>query len=167
MVIIISGPPAAGKSSVSRALAEKFPKSAYLDIDLFKDMIIGGNVAPWDPEGPEQFKLVEKNFLAITKNFLDEGFVVVINYVFNDEQVKQYNELFGDVYGFLLLPSMEILKKRDLERDATGEMQERIEVLYSEFANAEHKMLKVIDSSNQTLDETVDKIFKQLDSISY
>lgn len=160
MVIVISGTPAAGKSSVSKALAEKFPKSAYLDIDSFKDMIVGGNVAPWDPKGPEQFKLMEKNFLAVTKNFLEEGHVVILDYVFNDEQVNKYNELFGDVHGFLLLPSIESLKKRDLERDPSGEMQERIEVLYPQFANTEHPVLKVIDSSNQTLNETVEEIFK-------
>jgi adenylate kinase family enzyme len=164
MVIMISGTPAAGKSSVSQSLAKRFPKSAYLEIDSFKDMIVGGNIAPWDPQGPEQFKLMEKNFLAITKNFLDEGYVVILDYVFNDEQVKHYNELLGDVYGFLLLPSKEVLKKRDLERDPAGEMQERIEVLYQEFANVEHNLLRVVDSSNQTLDETVGEIFKQLKS---
>lgn len=162
MVIMISGTPSAGKSSVSKALAEKFPKSAYIPVDDLKNMIVGGNVAPWDPGGPKQFKLVEKNFLSLTRNFLDEGLVVILDYVFNDEQIKKYDELFGDVHGFLLLPSIEVLKKRDLERDPTGEMQKRIEVLYPEFANIEHNVLKVIDSSNQTLDETVEEIFRLL-----
>lgn len=162
MVIIISGTPAAGKSSVSKALAEKFPKSAYLNIDSFKDMIVGGNVAPWDPEGPEQFKLVEKNFLAVTRNFLDEGFVVIIDYVMGDEQVKGYDDLLGDVHGFLLLPSIEELKRRDKERSPEYSLEHRIDALYPQFANVDHPILKVIDSTNQTVEETVEEIFKSL-----
>ncbi len=162
MVIIISGTPAAGKSSVSKALAEKFPKSAYLDIDGFKDMIIGGNVAPWDPKGPEQFKIVEKNFLAVTRNFLDDGYVVIIDYVMGDEQVKGYDDLLGDVHGFLLLPSIEELKKRDRERNPEYSLEHRIDALYPQFADVEHKVLRVIDSTNQTVEETVEKIFNSL-----
>lgn len=161
MVIIISGPPGAGKSSVSCTLAEKFPKSAYIPVDDVKNMIIGGNVAPWAEKGPEQFKLVEKNFLSLARNFLDEGFVVILDYVFSDEQVKKYDQMLGDVHGFLLLPSIETLKQRDFERvkDTGSIMQKRIDVLHPEFANAEHNTLKVIDSTNQTLEETVEEIF--------
>jgi adenylate kinase family enzyme len=159
MVIIISGTPAAGKSSVAKALAEKFLKSAYIPVDDLWGMVIGSYVVPWDPKGPEQFKLVEKNFLSMTRNFLDEGFVVILDYVFNDEQVKHYDELFGEVFGFLLLPSKEELKKRDLARDPEGGMHERIEALYPDFANVPHPVLKVIDSTDQTLEETVNQIF--------
>lgn len=162
MIIIISGPPGAGKSSVSKALASKFPKSAYISVDKMRHMIIGGNIAPWEDTNGEQYKLIEKNFLSLTRNFLEEGFVVIIDDVIGDEQVKKYQEMFEDVYGFLLLPSIETLKKRDLERDPSGEMQERINVLYPEFANTKHDILKVIDSTNHTLEQTVEEIFKSI-----
>ncbi len=167
MVIIISGTPASGKSSVSKALAKKFPKSVYIPVDDLRAMVIGGNIAPWDDKFGEQYKLIEKNFLAMTKNFLEEGFVVIIDDVIADEQVKKYQKMFGNVYGFLLLPSIETLKKRDLERDSTGEMHGRIDVLYPEFANSKHDTLKVIDSTNHALSKTVEEIFKQLKNSSH
>ncbi len=163
MVIIISGTPAAGKSSASKALAEKFPRSAYISVDEMRHMVIGGNVAPWEDKFGLQYQLIEKNFLDITRNFLDEGFVVIIDDVIGDAQVKKYQEMFEDVYGFLLLPSKEALKKRDLERDPKGEMHKRIDVLYPEFANLEHDILKVIDSTDQTLEETVEEIYSLID----
>lgn len=81
-----------------------------------------------------------------------------------DEQVNKYQNILNDVYGFLILPSIETLKKRDSERDPKSEMQERIEVLYPEFKNKQHDILRVIDSTNQGLDQTVEEIFSQLKS---
>ena len=98
MIIIISGTPAAGKSSVSKALAEKFPKSVYIPVDDLRAMVIAGNIAPWDDKFGEQYKLIEKNFLAMTKNFLEEGFVVIIDDVIGDEQVKKYQKMFITYY---------------------------------------------------------------------
>jgi broad-specificity NMP kinase len=163
MIIVISGTPGAGKSTVSKALAEKFKKSAYISVDEIRHMIIGGNVAPWDDTNGEQYKLIEKNFLDLANNFLNEGFVVIIDDVIGDEQVKRYKEQFDEVYGFLLLPSKETLKKRDLLRDPEYQMAERIDVLYPEFANVEHDVLKVIDSTDQTEEETVEEIYNILD----
>ncbi len=162
MVIFISGTPAAGKSTIARALAENFPKSAYIEVDTLWDMVVGGYVVPWDPKGPEQFELVEKNFLSMIRNFLGEGYVVVLDYVFNDEQVKRYNELLGDVHGFLLLPSLETLKKRDQERDPEHAMGHRIDALYPDFADVPHPVLKVIDSTDQSVEETVEELLSFL-----
>lgn len=162
MIVVISGTPGAGKSSVAERLAERFPKSAHLDVDIFRHMIVGGNVAPWEDTDLKQYSLLEKNFLAVTRIFLDERFVVIIDDVIGDDQVKKYQGMFDDVYGFLLLPSKEVLKERDKFRDPEYQMSDRIDVLYPKFAEVPHPILKVIDSSDQTLDETVEEIYKQL-----
>lgn len=62
MVIIISGPPAAGKSSVAKALAKKFSKSAYISTDQIRDMIIGGNIAPWEDVDGETISTNREKF---------------------------------------------------------------------------------------------------------
>ncbi len=162
MVIVISGTPGAGKSTVSKALAEKFSKSAYIAVDDFWEMIVGGNVAPWDPDGPKLFKTIEKNYLALTKNFLEEQYVVIIDGVMGDEQVKSYNDIFGDVYGYLLLPSLETLKKRDAIRPPENQWPDRIDALYPQFADVPHPVLHVIDSTEQSVEETVNVILEKL-----
>lgn len=160
MVIIISGTPASGKSSVSKTLAKKFPKSAYIPVDDMRAMVVGGNILPWEDKFGEQYKLIEKNFLALTENFLEEGYVVIIDDIIGDEAFKKYQRMFKDVYGFLLLPTKEELKKRDLGRDPEGGMHHRIDALYPYFADTKHDALEVIDSTNQTLEETVNEIFE-------
>lgn len=167
MLIIISGTPAAGKSSVSKALAKKFPKSAYISVDQMRSMIIGGNIAPWLDKDLKQYNLIEKNFLSLAQNFIEEGYVVIIDDVLGDDAVKKYQKVFDQVYGFLLLPSLETLKKRDLLRSPENQWPDRIDALYPEFANVEHDVLKVIDSSNQTLEETVEEIFQIISSESH
>ena len=163
MVIFISGTPAAGKSSVSKLLAAKFDTSTYINVDDLKDMIIGGNVAPWSPEGPKQFELVEKNFLSLISNFIEEDFVVIVDYVFGDDNIKRYQQIFTEVYGFLLLPDIETIKARELGRDPEGTLIHRIDALYPKFADVQHDVLNVIDSTNQSVEETVDEILSVLD----
>ena len=43
---LISGIPGAGKSSVSRALAESLSKSTHLEVDLVREIVVTGYLAP-------------------------------------------------------------------------------------------------------------------------
>jgi len=47
ILCLITGPAGAGKSSVSKLLATKFPKSAVVDVDHIRAMVVGGYVKPW------------------------------------------------------------------------------------------------------------------------
>lgn len=159
MVIIISGTPAAGKSSVSKKLATKFERSAYISVDLLRHMVVKGLVLPWEENAHTQIELGEKNVMSITQNFLDAGFVVIIDDVMIDQRVKKFIDTFKDTKAYLLLPSLGKLKERDLKRPKDEQLGKRIDDLYPKFANAENKYMNVIDSTDQTLDETVDQIY--------
>ncbi len=160
MVIVISGTPAAGKSSVSKALAKKFPKSAHIAVDELRHMVVGGFINPWVDKDLKQYNLIQENILDITKNFLREGYVVIIDDVQTDKHIESYKKIFDEVYGFLLLPSKDVLKQRDSMRDPEKKMHERIDALYPMFTESEPNELKVINSDNQTLEETVNEIFR-------
>lgn len=164
MVIIISGTPGAGKSSVSKELAKKFDNCVYISVDHLRHMVYGGYKAPWEKGANIQLELGGKNCKDLTRNFIEAGFVVIIDDVMGDDSVRAFSEEFGDVHGFLLLPSLEILKKRDLERSLEDQMGDRIDELYPQFADVNHEVLKIIDSTNQSLEETVETVFNQIQS---
>lgn len=166
-VCLITGPAGAGKSSVSRALAKKFNKSAFIDVDELRNMVIGGYVKPWpwNEEVKLQLSLSTKNACDISSNFLEQGFNVFIDVVLGENLLKEYSEFFVNkkFKVFLLLPTIESLLARFDERGANDKLRERTFELHKKFLEKKDKLdWQVIDSSNQTLEETVDQIYQEL-----
>src|SRR5687767_6824928 len=119
MLIVISGPPGAGKSTVAKNLAEKFPKSVQFSVDTIRQFIKGGNIPPWETgeEAEKQLKLSDEIVVDIVKRYVDNNYVVILDGVYFDRDIARYRNSFADVYGFLLLPSLETLRDRDNARE--------------------------------------------------
>ena len=67
-VWLISGIPGAGKTSVSRALAEKLTRAAHVETDRVRQMIVSGYLAPGEEprtESDAQLKLGAQNAALI------------------------------------------------------------------------------------------------------
>ena len=48
-VLILTGPPCAGKTTTARLLAARFTRAVHLESDAFFHFIASGHVAPWQP----------------------------------------------------------------------------------------------------------------------
>ncbi|MEK7588557.1 MAG: AAA family ATPase [Patescibacteria group bacterium] len=168
-VCLITGPAGVGKSSVTKALAKKFTRSAVINLDQLHAMVVGGYVKPW-PHTEEvdlQLSLSAKNACEIANNFLEKGFNVFIDDLVGRKLLEQYSEHFknDNFKTFLLLPSLESLLKRFDERENKNneELRKRTQDLHKSFSEKKDKLnWKVIDSSGLTLEETVDQIYKEL-----
>ncbi|MHB8560428.1 MAG: AAA family ATPase [Thermoplasmataceae archaeon] len=130
----VTGPPASGKTTTSRMIAESFHRCALIDGDVIYDMIVSGQEQPWLSES--QVNMAFKNITGITLNFLFNGFDVVLDWIVMPDQVesmvKSINMKDLKVYYIVLMASPNTLKFRDRTRD--GSLLKRIEVLYREFA---------------------------------
>jgi len=166
-IILITGPAGAGKTSVSKALAEKFERSVVINVDQLRWMVIGGYIRPWpwNEEVKIQTSLGVKNACMLANNFFEAGFNVIIDDVIGKSFFKLYSEfLLGKpVKTFLLLPNLEALLKRFDERGVDDELRKRTPELHEKFTRRKDEFnWQVIDSSNQTLEETVNQIFNEL-----
>jgi chloramphenicol 3-O-phosphotransferase len=117
---LISGVPGAGKTTVARALAGRFPRSAHIEGDLVGEQFIVSGLVP--PEGPPadeaqaQLELRRRNMCALADSFTEAGFVPVL-----DDVVVSPSVLDGYLAGLrsrpLLLvqlaPSLEVVRIRD------------------------------------------------------
>ena len=98
LICLITGPAGSGKSSTSKALARKFKRSAILEVDKLRAMVIGGYVRPW-PHNEEvdlQLSLSAKNACDMATNFMEQGFSVFIDDVVGEKLLEQYSNFFKD-----------------------------------------------------------------------
>lgn len=74
MVLILTGPPAAGKNSTASIFAKELSRCAVIDVDVVRWMVVQPHKAPWDgDEGKAQQKLGVQNACALARNFIDAG----------------------------------------------------------------------------------------------
>ncbi len=167
VVCLITGPSGAGKSSVAKALALKFEKSAVINADDLHKMIIGGRVKPypWNEEVKKQLFLRAQNACTLANNFLESGYNVIIDCIVGRTQLKQFQDFFHDrkIKVFLLLPTLEALFKRFDKRGINEELRKRTQELHEKYMLRKDELnWQIIDSSNQTLEETTNQIFEEL-----
>src|SRR5258706_15483689 len=84
-VLLISGVPAAGKTTVSEIVARRLPRSALIHGDQIQNLVISGRRRPNEEppfEADQQLRLRDRNMAALANNFVDGGFLTVIDDVF-------------------------------------------------------------------------------------
>lgn len=81
-IFLITGTPGAGKSTVARALAQRFDRSAHIDIDMvFHHFTVTGKADPvnQDAEAAAQAMLAVRNAATMARNYADAGFTCVLD----------------------------------------------------------------------------------------
>jgi hypothetical protein len=98
-VLVLSGPPAAGKSTVGRRLAGTRARCAFIDGDDVRQLVVAGAVAPWKgAEGRRQRRLSAINAGSLARNFAAAGIDVVIADVLDRETLPVYRASVDDLF---------------------------------------------------------------------
>ena len=118
-VLVLSGPPAAGKNTIAQVIAERLQRCAVVDVDVVRWMALRPHAAPWEgDEGRAQQHLGVRNACALASNFRDAGFDVVVLDVLSADTMALYRGLLagpGLVFA-RLLPSREEIIRRNRDR---------------------------------------------------
>ena len=158
MLYIITGPAGVGKSTISKKIAESKKKSVLIEGDDIYHHVIGGYVQAWKEEN--HLDVFWKVCINTIRTYLEDGYDVIFNYIVNPIQLRQMQEEFKnyDIKFIVLLVDEKTLLLRDKERPEDCQMNERCITLLNSFKNNNYNIQNILDTSNITVNETVDII---------
>ena len=157
---IITGPAGVGKSTVSKELAKRSSKSVLIEGDFIYSQVISSYVSAWK-EGNHLDVFWEVCFNMI-QTYLSYDYDVIFNYIITPNIINKIQDKFSNYITKLvvLVTDEETILKRDSQRPEDCQMKERCIILLNNFKNRNYNTNNILDTTNLSIEETVDIILE-------
>jgi hypothetical protein len=178
-ILLIIGSPASGKSTLSKEIAKRSEKGLHIAVDDLRTMVQGGVIHPgvpgWPPELVEQLKLARQTAADMALRYCESDFLVAIDDFWDpNSHLQEYAELINrpNVMPVILRPSVSATIARNHARQAPSTFRNAldgaIKLVNSELDKHGEALIEqgwhFIDTSNDTIDESVARIFAILEA---
>jgi len=138
-LLVITGPPGSGKSTVAQVVADRFDKSALVHGDAFFGFLAKGAIPPWLPESNDQNTVVTEASARASGRYADGGYVVVYDGIVGPWFLGTFAEASGltSLEYVILLPPVEVCLERVRTRTDHGFTDEAAtQKMHEEFAGS-------------------------------
>jgi adenylylsulfate kinase-like enzyme len=166
-VLLISGVPGAGKTTVSRIIVRKLERSALIQGDEIHDLVVAGR--KYQAEGPSdeverQMRLRDRNVSLLVDNLAEEGFLPIVDDVII--YPPRLQRLLASirtrpVFMAVLAPSLAVLERRDRDRPDKHVFQ-RWSHLHDDMRRDMAGIGVWVDSTKQTPEATATEVMARV-----
>ena len=158
MVIVLTGAPGSGKSTVAELLAARLDRAAHVPVDFFRKMIKGGYASPrhWSDEVDRQYRIARASAAQTARNLAAGGFIPILDDIVPAAWVDEWRAaLTGlDCRFVALRPRLDVALRRNRERSIWTVDESVLAELHAMLEGPHTEGWLVVDNSEGSPDET-------------
>jgi tRNA uridine 5-carbamoylmethylation protein Kti12 len=167
-ILIVTGPPGVGKTTITGILAGRSNRAVHLEADAFFRFISSGYVEPWKRESHEQNEIVMRIVAEAAGGYAEAGYFTIVDGIVIPawffEPLRDALREAGHAVAYAVLRApLHVCVERVQEREG-GPLVESavIEQLWESFADLGDLERNLIDLEGKTRGEAADLLERRL-----
>lgn len=171
-VVVLTGPPGAGKSTVARLLTDTLDPGVHLHSDDFWHFIKRGAIPPYLPESHRQNAVVVDVLAGAAFGYARGGYHVVVDGIVGPWFLDAFRTAHGDpaipLHYVVLRPDQDTTLRRATSRGPDAlTAAEPVRSLHRQFSGLAELEAHVVDSTRLTAEETARRVLSGIAARAY